>query len=97
LFARAMPLAIAASLVSIIFLPDTVKITWLSFMNYKANGIFNAIQDYGAVETAFCFVVIFATAISLHSIYLTTKLYQLRKKLKRKYFMKGKNYGMYTE
>lgn len=78
---RAVPLAIAASLVSIIFLPDVLRLFYLSLDNYLTKG-FSAFKDYGAVETAFCIVIIFAIFISINVITMIIKLKSLQKKLK---------------
>ena len=80
---RAVPLAIAASLVSIIFLPDVIRLILLSSNNYLTKGP-SAFKDYGAVETAFCVVVIFAIFISINVITMIFKLTSLKKKLKLK-------------
>lgn len=80
---RAIPLAIAAFLVSIIFLPDVIKLFIISFNNYRTKG-FTALKDYGAVETAFCFVIIFAIFIYINVMKLISDLYCLRKKISGK-------------
>ena len=78
---RAVPLAIAASLVSITFLPDVVRLFRLSLDNYLTKRL-SAFKDYGAVETAFCVVVIFAIFISINVITMIIKLKCLQGKLK---------------
>ncbi len=78
---RAIPLLIAACLVSIIFLPDVIRLILHSFNYYRTEG-FSALKDYGAVETAFCFVILFAIFISINIITLIVKLYSLKRKLR---------------
>ncbi len=80
---RAVPLAIAASLVSMIFLPDAIRLILLSSNNYLTKGP-SAFKDYGAVETAFCVVIIFTSSISMDVIWKIIKLKSLKKKLSRK-------------
>jgi len=80
LIGRALPLSIFSSMLLFVFLPDSICITYYSGVNYFQNGI-NALKDYSAVNTAFCFVVIFAAAIAFHAIYLTFRLWRLKKSL----------------
>jgi len=81
LYGRAVPLALAASALALIFLPDVLKITTSSLKNYRVNGR-EALDDYSAVRTAFCFVVLFASSIALHAAYLAKKLIGLAWKLR---------------
>jgi hypothetical protein len=81
LIGRALPLSFAALTLGLIFLPDAVRITWKSLLAYYAKpGAFQS--TYGAVETAFCFVVVFALAIAGHAFVLAYKLNRLRMKLR---------------
>ena len=80
LYGRAIPLAVAALGVSLIFLPDALKITHLSIQNYISRGI-EALTDYNAVQTSYCFVVALSGAIAVHLAYFSVKLVCLRRRL----------------
>ena len=83
LYGRAIPLAIAALGVSLIFLPNAIEIILSSVQNILNKGI-NAIPDYDAVKTSFCFVVLLSGAIAIHIIYFFVKLVLLRNLLGKK-------------
>jgi hypothetical protein len=80
LYGRALPLAIAASGVSLIFIPDAYRIILFSIQNYKLRGL-DALNDFHAVSTAYCFVIAMSTAIAAHLIFFSVKLGLLRKRL----------------
>ena len=80
LYGRAIPLAVAALGVSLIFLPDALEITRRSIQNYLGKG-FEALTNYNAVQTSFCFVVTLSGAIAMHITYFSVKLVLLRRRL----------------
>lgn len=83
LYSRALPLTIAALGVSLIFLPEAIKITRDTFLQYQAQGV-AYIKNYNAVYTAFCFVVAMSIAIAVHLTIFSAKLSRLRKRLSAK-------------
>lgn len=76
LYSRALPLTIAAIGVSLIFLPDAIKIVRASILGYKAQGI-AYINNYNAVYTTFCFIVVMSFAIAAHLSFFSVKLSRL--------------------
>ena len=80
LYGRAIPLAVAALGVSLIFLPDALKIIGVSIQNFRLRGM-AAVYDYHAVYTAFCFVVAMSIAIAVHLTIFSMKLGHLCKRL----------------
>jgi hypothetical protein len=80
LFSRALPLSFAALTLGLVFLPDAVKIIWRTVVTFFDSS--GTRYEYGAVETAFCVVVIFAFSVAGHAIALAFKLNQLRKRLR---------------
>jgi len=83
LYSRAFPLTIAAIGVSLIFLPDALKIVSDTVIEYQAQGI-AYIRNYSAVHTAFCFVVAMSIAIAVHLTIFSVKLSRLSKRLSAK-------------
>lgn len=82
-YGRALPLTIASIGVSLIFLPDAVKISLDSIFGYSTQGIFY-LYSYSATRTAFCFVVAMSSTIAAHLIVFSIKLIRLRKRLAEK-------------
>jgi len=80
LFRRSLPLAIAALVVTAVFLPDALRIGWLSINDYSESG-WSALRRYDSVATAFFVVELFATALTVHAVNLAVKLFQLRRRL----------------
>lgn len=83
LYSKALPLTIAALSVSLIFLPDAIKITKDTILEIQAQGI-GYIKNYNAVYTAFCFVVVMSIAIAIHLTIFSTKLCRLLIRLSTK-------------
>lgn len=79
LYSKALPLAVAAIALTIVFLPDAVTIVLTGVNAVRAGGT-NAFHQYDAVEAAFCLVVLLAGALSG---YLIALVCQLRGKLKK--------------
>lgn len=80
LFAKAIPVTLTALLVSLIFLPDAVKIFLESLDAYQAEGI-AAIKQYDAVQTAYCFVSLLSLVLAAYMVVLTGKLWLLARRL----------------
>lgn len=79
LLSKALPVAIMAISVALIFLPDAIKITKESFLIYTA--IDYALVQYDAVRTAYCFVTVLSTVLSIYMWVLVWKLISLRRRL----------------
>ena len=79
LFSKALPVAIMSIAVTLIFLPDAIKITKQSFTIYATNN-FDLIQ-YDAVRTAYCFVTLLSAVLSIYMWGLIWKLTSLRSRL----------------
>ncbi|WP_175204633.1 hypothetical protein [Achromobacter ruhlandii] len=79
LLSKALPVAIMALAVALIFLPDAIKITRESFLIYAS--IDHAPAQYDAVRTAYCFVTILSVVLSIYMWRLVFKLISLRKRL----------------
>jgi hypothetical protein len=80
LLGRALPLALASTLVALIFLPDVIVIAVGSIRRLQADGA-DAVRAYDAVQTSFCVVVLFTSAIALHSVARVWRLWKLRNAL----------------
>src|SRR5438874_1732771 len=52
---RAIPLLFVSGLLTLVFVPDTLRITCSSAQNYRAK-VFRGFSDYDAVATSFVFV-----------------------------------------
>lgn len=79
LISKALPVAIMALSVALIFLPDAIKITNDSFLIYTS--VDYALQQYDAVRTAYCFVTMLSAVLSFYMWVLVWKLISLRKRL----------------
>lgn len=79
LFGKALPIAIMALAVALIFLPDAIKITKESLLVYTSSD--HAPAQYDAVRTAYCFVTILSAVLSLYMWVLVFKLISLCKRL----------------
>jgi hypothetical protein len=84
LFSKAVPLFTSAFVISLVFLPDTVKIFIDSLLTLKTLGIAEYFASYDAVRTAFFIVEILAIAISIHALTMVMKLIDQRRKLTEK-------------
>jgi hypothetical protein len=76
---KAMPLALIAVILTVVFLPDALRITGRGLNILKTEGL-KAFCQYDAVETAFCVVVILD---GLLASYLLCLAGALRNKLRR--------------
>lgn len=79
LVSKALPVAIMALTVALIFLPDALKIIKKSLVVY-ATVDYEFVQ-YNAVQTAYCFVTVLSIALSFYMWLLVLKLISLRKQL----------------
>jgi len=80
LLSKALPVAVMALSVAVIFLPDAIRIASDSLSTYQGSGI-AAIQKYDAVRTAYCFVTILSVVLAAYMWALVAKLWSLRKQL----------------
>lgn len=79
IFSKALPVAIMALSVALIFLPDAIKITKESFSIYFSNE--RDLFRYDAVRTAYCFVTILSAVLAGYMWFLVCKLFVLRREL----------------
>lgn len=77
---KAIPVAIMALGVALIFLPDVITLVTESYNGYAQNG-FAAFQKYDAVRTAYCFVNVLSWVLTRHMGKIVVQLFQLRKRL----------------
>lgn len=77
IFSKALPVAIMALSVALIFLPDAIKITKESLYIFNAPDNFK----YDAVRTAYCFVTLLSASLACYMWILVWKLFVLRSKL----------------
>lgn len=80
LFSKAMPVAIMALAVAMIFLPDAIKLAQESFRAFRELGL-GTLEKYDAVRTAYCFVSVLAIVLAIYMWVLVAKLWFLRKRL----------------
>ena len=80
LLTKALPVAVMALAVAVIFLPDAVKLTKDSLNTFQESGI-SALEKYDAVRTAYCFVTILSVVLAAYMGALVIKLWSLRKQL----------------
>ncbi|MNP16143.1 hypothetical protein D3C76_1085270 [compost metagenome] len=79
LVSKALPVAIMALTVALIFLPDALKIIKKSLVVYTT--VDYEFVQYNAVQTAYCFVTVLSIALSFYMWLLVLKLISLRKQL----------------
>lgn len=80
LFSKAIPVAVMALAVALIFLPDTLKLARESYLGYAQNG-FAEFEKYDAVRTAYCFVTFLSCVLAGYMGALVMQLCSLRKRL----------------
>ncbi|MEN3068818.1 hypothetical protein [Uliginosibacterium sediminicola] len=81
LFGKALPVAIMALAVSLIFLPDAIKLAKESWLYYTQSGYAALINQYDAVKTAYCFVTILSAVLAVYMWVLVLQLISLRRRL----------------
>lgn len=80
LLTKAMPVAVMALLIALIFLPDTVGLIKEAWRAYQESGI-AALEQYDAVKMAYCFVTILAIVLTIYMWLLVARLWALRGRL----------------
>ena len=63
LLSKAIPVAIMALTIALIFLPDALTLARESYLGYAQNG-FSAFEKYDAVRTAYCFVTVLSGVLA---------------------------------
>lgn len=81
LFGKALPVAIMALAVLLIFLPDAIKLAEESLRYYAKNGCAEFFDQYDAVKTAYCFVTILSAVLAVYMWWLVIQLISLRQQL----------------
>lgn len=79
-FSKALPVALMALSVALIFLPDAIKLVNESLAIYNAHG-FAAINTYNAVKMAYCFVSLISSILAFYMCVLAINLWKLAKSL----------------
>lgn len=80
LFSKALPVAIMAIVVALIFLPDAFKLVKQSYNTFQHLGL-SSLENYDAVRTAYCFVTFLSVVLAIYMWVFVGKLYILRNKL----------------
>jgi len=80
LLSKAIPVAMMALAIALIFLPDALKLARESYIVYAQNGC-TAFDKYDAVRTAFCFVTVLSCVLAGYMGTLVVQLLSLRKRL----------------
>lgn len=80
LLSKAIPVAMMALAIALIFLPDALKLARESYLGYAQNG-FAAFENYDAVRTAYCFVTVLAGVLAGYMGTIVVQLWSLRKRL----------------
>jgi hypothetical protein len=78
LWSRSLPLTFLSILISLIFLPDTIKYILEILTQIGTDGISKFISDYNAVSTAFCAVEFLTISIGIYTLILSIKLIIMR-------------------
>lgn len=78
---RAVPLAVAAFAIALVFAKDAVYLCINSFTSYYNTGIIKALETYNAVGTAFVLVVILSLALAIYMVTDCRDLLSKRRKL----------------
>jgi hypothetical protein len=77
---RAIPLAAAAGIVALIFLPESIRIVARSVLDFFRHGVF-AFGDYDAVATSLVVVVVFGAVLAIYLLALVIRLSALERRL----------------
>lgn len=77
---KAIPVALMALAIALIFLPDALKLAKESYLGYVQNG-FAALENYDAVQTAYCFVTVLSVVLAGYMGTIVVQLWYLRKRL----------------
>jgi hypothetical protein len=73
LYAKALPLALAATILTALFFPDAKTIARGAYGSFMVSG-WDAFDKYDAVEAAFCLVVALAGLLAAYLIFLAGSL-----------------------
>jgi hypothetical protein len=79
---RAAPLACAALVLFIVFLPEAIRLIIRWFRNAADNGLWHAIKSYDPVELSIVAVVVLLGFLAAYTVSLTVQLFTLRRKLR---------------
>lgn len=82
IYAKAVPVAVMAGLVAVIFLPDAITITIESIKIYRKGGLQSIVSGYNAVKTAYCYVSLLSAILAVYMFILVKKLCALCAELK---------------
>jgi hypothetical protein len=77
---KAIPVALMALAIALIFLPDALKLAKESYLGYVQNG-FAALENYDAVRTAYCFVTVLSVVLAGYMGTIVVQLWYLCKRL----------------
>jgi hypothetical protein len=77
---KALPVAVVSLAVTLIFLPDAIRLTKESFEIFQKIG-YSVVKNYDAVRTAYCFVTLLSAVLALYVWVLLGKLFFLHKRL----------------
>lgn len=80
LYNRALPLAIATVALTLVFVPDTLRIILISISHTYHDGL-RAILDYNAVSAALVLVTLSTALFAYHLVFLVSKLRSLLRRL----------------
>lgn len=80
LLTKAMPVALMALAIFLIFLPDAFRLTRESICAYQQSDVLT-VANYDAVRTAYCFVTILSAVLATYMWVLVVNLWSLRNKL----------------
>lgn len=79
--ARALPLAVATLLLTLVFLPEGVHIAIHWARHVSRAGLSRSVRDYDPVSLALVLVVLSIGALGIYTITLATKLWHLKARL----------------
>jgi hypothetical protein len=77
---RAIPLLVISGLLTLIFIPDALRLAFLSVQNVKIKGLASA-YDYNAIATSFVMVTCLLGFLTVHLLVITTQLLRLSARL----------------
>ncbi len=75
------PLLMVLTISSLIFIPDTIKITCATIKILFTNGFMNYFSSYDAISTAYFFFCIFLIIMTIYSYHLSFKLKKKKNEL----------------
>jgi hypothetical protein len=79
--AKALPLSIMALIVTLVFMPDAIRICFESYNEWSSKG--NTAISYDAVRTAYVVVFIFSLILASYVIMISLKIWNLRGDLRK--------------